>query len=311
MSANHQLAAKYLLLQMKGKHKEAEEFQRQVDRMKQNSKEELTGMQEGYTSRYRAEHQNVMSESFFTLHMFHILLSDMSHTLQRRKDESDDMHLAQTIMKNKRFTLSGQADDEYDYDGAPQRKPKNKGGSNDRRIKTQQERCEFCFGNPDRPNHLVLSIANHTYLMLPQRQHVVEGHCCIVTMQHESAIRGVDNKVWDEIRNFKKSHYDNKDVVLIETVMGLAQQGRHCLVECIPLPRDVARQALIYFKKAVDDAEDEWSQHDAKKLIDTSKKGLRGSTSMSNDEKQFNGNIGLDVLRGMLHLADEDMYRPS
>lgn len=40
-----------------------------------------------------------------------------------------------------------------------------------------------------------------------------------------------------------------KDVVFLETVMGLAQQRRHCLVECIPLPRDVANEAPLYFKK--------------------------------------------------------------
>lgn len=117
----------------------------------------------------------------------------MDKSLQRRKDESDDMHLAQTIMHNKKFSISGQADDEYDYDGSPQRKSKKKGGSNDhkpvdntqfaKRIITQQERCQFCFENPTRPKQLVLSIANFTYLMLPLRQPVVEGHCCIVTMQ--------------------------------------------------------------------------------------------------------------------------------
>lgn len=40
-----------------------------------------------------------------------------------------------------------------------------------------------------------------------------------------------------------------KEVVFIETVMGLAQRRRHCLVECIPLPQDIARQAPLYFKK--------------------------------------------------------------
>lgn len=40
-----------------------------------------------------------------------------------------------------------------------------------------------------------------------------------------------------------------KDVVFLETVMGLAQQRRHCLVECIPMPRDIAKEAPLYFKK--------------------------------------------------------------
>ena len=40
-----------------------------------------------------------------------------------------------------------------------------------------------------------------------------------------------------------------KDVVFFETVVGLARQRRHCLVECIPVPRDIAKQAPLYFKK--------------------------------------------------------------
>ncbi|XP_027356778.1 probable polygalacturonase At3g15720 [Abrus precatorius] len=72
-------------------------------------------------------------------------------------------------------------------------------------------------------------------------------------------------------------------------------------------------------------AEDELSQHNAKKLIDTSQKGLRipkhfpyfhvefglnkGFVHVIDDEKQFKSSHGLNVIRGMLHLAAEDMYR--
>ncbi|CAL5395317.1 unnamed protein product [Camellia sinensis] len=77
---------------------------------------------------------------------------------------------------------------------------------------------------------------------------------------------------------------------------------------------------------AIDEAEDEWSQHNSKKLIDTSEKGLRGSipkdfpyfhvefglnkgfVHVMDDEKQFKSNFGLNVIRGMLRLAEEDMY---
>lgn len=40
-----------------------------------------------------------------------------------------------------------------------------------------------------------------------------------------------------------------RDVVFLETVMSLAQQRRHCLIECIPLPQDIAKEAPLYFKK--------------------------------------------------------------
>ncbi|PNX84280.1 cwf19-like protein 2-like, partial [Trifolium pratense] len=67
--------------------------------------------------------------------------------------------------------------------------------------------------------------------------------------------------------------------------------------------------------------------HNAKRLIDTSEKGLRNSipkdfpyfhvefglnkgfVHVVDDEKQFKSNLGLNVIRGMLHLAEEDMYR--
>lgn len=78
--------------------------------------------------------------------------------------------------------------------------------------------------------------------------------------------------------------------------------------------------------QAIDEAEDEWSQHTAGKLIDTSVKGLRGSipkdfpyfriefglnngfVHVIDDEIQLKNNLGLYVIRGMLRLPEEDMY---
>ncbi|XP_022760046.1 CWF19-like protein 2 [Durio zibethinus] len=255
-------------------------------------------------------------------------------SMRKRKDDDDaDKHVAGRIMHNKHYSVSGRADDEYDYEDGPRRKSRKKGGGNDqkvsgnsnlsKRILTQQERCLFCFENPNPPKHLVVAIANFTYLMLPQWQPVVPGHCCILPLQHESATRTVDNYVWEEIRNFKKCLImmfakQEKELVFLETVMGLAQQRRHCLIECIPLPREIAKQAPLYFKKAIDEAEDEWSQHNAKKLIDTGGRGLCGSIPQNfphfhvefglnksfvhviDDESQFKSSFGIDVLRGML-----------
>ncbi|KAL5731512.1 hypothetical protein ACHQM5_004233 [Ranunculus cassubicifolius] len=248
------------------------------------------------------------------------------------------MNLAQNIMQNKIFTLSGRADDEYDFGGAPIKKKNRKGGVPEqsrntsqhitKRISTQQERCRFCFENPARPKHLTVSIGNFAYLMLPPSKPLVQGHCYILPLQHESATRNVDNNVWDDIRNFKKClitvfRKQKKEMVFLETVIGLSQQRRHCIVECIPLPSKLASEAPLYFKKAIDEAEDEWSQHNAKKLI----KGLRGSIPKNfpyfhvefgldkgfvhviDNEKDFNPNLGLNVIRGMLDLPEEDMYR--
>ena len=82
--------------------------------------------------------------------------------------------------------LNGQADDEYDFEDGPRSKSHKKGRDSDhkvsekndlaKRILTQQERFHFIFENPNRPKHLVVSIANFTYLLLPQWQPVVPGH---------------------------------------------------------------------------------------------------------------------------------------
>ncbi|XP_057422954.1 uncharacterized protein LOC130716921 isoform X2 [Lotus japonicus] len=323
MSAN-QLAAKAMQLRLKGKNEEADKLMQEakvLNTTQGNQDHTIRSKTDGSSSRYAIQ----------------------KISAQQKKGEDDaDMHLARKIMQNKQFKVSTQPDDEYDFEDGPTKKNRKKQGGDDRktipkrmnesRFLTQQERCLFCLENPNRPMHLTVSIANFTYLMLPQRQPVVPGHCCILPIHHESATRTVDDNVWVEIRNFKKCLImmfakQEKEVVFLETVMGLAQQRRHCMVECIPLPQDIAKEAPLYFKKAIDEAEDEWSQHNAKKLIDTSQKGLRNSipkdfpyfhvefglnkgfVHVIDDETQFNGSLGFNVLRGMLQLADEDMYR--
>jgi len=74
-----------------------------------------------------------------------------------------------------------------------------------------------------------------------------------LSLQHDSSARNVDNNVWEEIRNLNKClmmfSKQEKDLVFLETVISLSKQRRHCFIECIPLPREIARQAPLYFKK--------------------------------------------------------------
>ncbi|KAJ8452238.1 LOW QUALITY PROTEIN: hypothetical protein Cgig2_006043 [Carnegiea gigantea] len=146
------------------------------------------------------------------------------------------------------------------------------------------------------------------------------------TLQHEQGTRVLDDSVWEEIRNFKKCLIlmlakQAKEVIFLET------QRHHCLIECIPLPQEIAEAAPLYFKKAIDEGQDEWSQHDAKKLIGTSDKGLRSSIPKNfpyfhvefglkkgfvhviDEKMQFKSMFGLNVVMGMLQTQQEDMYR--
>ncbi|KAG2302465.1 hypothetical protein Bca4012_060770 [Brassica carinata] len=317
----NQLAAKALQLRLKGKLEEAQKLTEEAERLK---------------AKQAAGDDSSKEQHYVRAARYPI--KDMSGK-RKKEDDDTDMHLAKSIMHNKQYKTSNQAaDDEYDYGDAPSKKSRKRESNvpeKDNRVKrimTQQERCLFCFENPKRPKHLVVSIANFTYLMLPQHQPLVPGHCCILPMQHEAASRSVDDNVWDEIRNFKKCLImmfakEGKDAVFLETVIGLSQQRRHCMIECIPIPQEIAKEGPLYFKKAIDEAESEWSQHNAKKLIDTSVKGLRNSIPKNfpyfhvefgldkgfahviDDEQEFNSNLGLNVIRGMLELPEEDMYR--
>ncbi|KAK1365159.1 hypothetical protein POM88_040720 [Heracleum sosnowskyi] len=79
------------------------------------------------------------------------------------------------------------------------------------------------------------------------------------------------NKVPDDRSAAKPAMSANQ---IAAKVMQLRIKGKHQEADrqklSIPLP------APLYFKKAIDEAEDEWSHDDAKKLTDTSVKGLRG-----------------------------------
>ena len=63
-----------------------------------------------------------------------------------------------------------------------------------------------------------------------------------------------------------------QDVIFMETAMHLQNPHSHATVECIPVSPGVAVKAPIFFKKGLDDAESEWSQHHAKRMIETGAK---------------------------------------
>ena len=63
-----------------------------------------------------------------------------------------------------------------------------------------------------------------------------------------------------------------KEVVFLETAMKLQDPHTHCLVEAIPLDADSFVRTPLYFKAEVNSVAGEWSQHHAKRMIDTREK---------------------------------------
>jgi len=117
------------------------------------------------------------------------------------------------------------------------------------------ENCWFCFENPNIDKKLIVALGEHTYLALPKKQRLVEGHCLIIPLKHCISIATSDEEVWEEIQFFKKSLIkmfgDNKkEVIFMETIVNL-KKNFHTFIDCIPIPKKIAQAATGYFKKRV------------------------------------------------------------
>ncbi|CAD7702729.1 unnamed protein product [Ostreobium quekettii] len=276
-------------------------------------------------------------------------------TLVKRARHGDDggdvdAAMARRIAGRKQFKAADMnADDEYDFDvgidalearGGGRRRREG-GGEVDRqkrrqitdlkRLNAVEEGCVYCLSCPRRPKHLMVAMGNCAYLRLPERGRLVPGHCMIVPMEHTPSCRRCEDDAWTELRNFKKAllqmfHAKDQEVLFMETALRLDDYKRHAVVECVPVPPGTLAKAPMHFKAAIDTATSDWSQHHAKRIIETGRKGLHGSIppnfpyffvefGLSNgyvhvvdDVSTFDAGFGRKVVAGLLRLPPEDVH---
>jgi len=271
-------------------------------------------------------------------------LRDMVSEQKYSGVEDYDRNLADNIARHKKYRGKElDVDDEYDHDGGlemyenrlkkmsgakQQVKAKEAAVRDYKRMQASQNKCIYCIDSPDKPKHLHVAYGNLAYLMLPSQGRLLPGHCIIAPIAHAQSSRQVDEDAWEEMRNFKKClvrmfAQEGKECCFIETAMNLGHAGRHAVVECIPISADVAARAPMYFKKAIDEAESEWSTHNAKKCLSTAPpKGLRGTIPANfpyfhvefnmkggfvhviDDETKWKSNFGRNILIGLLDLPE-------
>lgn len=192
------------------------------------------------------------------------------------------------------------------------------------------EECKLCFGNSGFEKHLLIAVGLNTYLSVPATQPLTECHCYIVPMEHAACSLHLDENVWSEINIFRKGltrmfSDHGMDVVFMEMYSSVRRKS-HAYIECIPLPKEVGELAPMYFKKAIMESDEEWS--DNKKLIDTSKKGVRGSVPLGlpyffvefgmdggyghivEDQSKFPHYFGREVCGGMLDAEPRLWLKP-
>lgn len=282
---------------------------------------------------------------------------DLDTMVKRTKhgmEENMDDIIARNISKKAHYKgTKFDPDDEYDYDAGVEfletrkvskqsrrqgdareeaaRKEKQQQVRDYQRLSRALDKCRLCFASPSRRKHLTVSVATSAYLALPEKGRLVPGHCCVVPIEHIPSARLADETTWEEMRNFKKcvlQMFADKgmDCIFFETVTSVDSSMAHAMVECVPVSRAVAAKAPIYFKKAIDDATEEWSQHAAKRCIETESRDLQkkippnfpyfhvefglaaGFVHVMDNPKEFDPLFARRILVGLLGLPEKDMH---
>ena len=267
-----------------------------------------------------------------------------------------DANMADAISRSKRYKGPNNADDEYDYDDGVemsdarsakqseakrQRQAKAAAGMERKQQATASERAEARFS---RHKALVVAVGQHTYLRLQDVSPLAPGHCVIEPLQAVSCLTEAAEEVADEVRNFQKClirmhEADGRECIFLEQhtaparllagaaaggLGGLAGLvgggGRTMAVECVPLSARDGRAAPAYFRKAILESGEEWSQH--RKLHEMPRGSVRGVVppgfsyfacsfgvgsgyaTVIEDEAEWPHDFGRDVLEGILEHPD-------
>uniref|UniRef100_A0A8C4R4H7 CWF19 like cell cycle control factor 2 n=1 Tax=Eptatretus burgeri TaxID=7764 RepID=A0A8C4R4H7_EPTBU len=197
-----------------------------------------------------------------------------------------------------------------------------------RKLAGLMANCGLCFDSPELRKHLVVAVGSKVFMSLPNHQSLVEGHCIIAPLQHFTAGNALDEDVWAEMQTFRKAlvqmfSQDNKDCVFLEICTN-SKRRYHMKYECVPLDHDLGNLAPMYFKKAIQECDEEWSMN--KKLVDLSQQDIRrvvpkglpyfsvdfglqgGFAHIIEDKQKFPHYFGKEVLGGMLD-AEPRLWR--
>jgi len=192
------------------------------------------------------------------------------------------------------------------------------------------EDCKWCVGSRRSNKHLMVSMGKSVYLAVPGHTSLVEGHCLIVPMGHCSAGTQLYEDVWQEVQEFRKAlarmfNAQGEDCVFFETVMGLKKKP-HMVIECVPMEREMGDLAPMYFQKAIQECETEWSNN--KKLIKLKEKNIArsvpkglpyfhvdfgtdcGFAHVIEDEQVFSRRFGHEIIGGMLDVEARTFRNP-
>ncbi|XP_023015868.2 CWF19-like protein 2 homolog [Leptinotarsa decemlineata] len=193
------------------------------------------------------------------------------------------------------------------------------------------DNCDKCIQSQVMLKHLMISMGETAYLALPAHEPLSTGHCMIVPIRHVPCSTQLDENEWSDIIDLRRSitqlfKANNEEVIFFETAMKFHKYP-HMVIECIPLPKEDGDMAPIYFKKAIDESEYEWSQN--KKLVSLKGRDIRkavpkglpyfsvsfgmeeGFAHVIEDEQYFPSNFAQEIIGGMLDLHHSKWRKPK
>ena len=138
-------------------------------------------------------------------------------------------------------------------------------GRDRRRLDEQTQRDPFNISNAHFPKHLIISMNESAYLMLPRTKPITKGHCLIVPVQAIKSMTHADDELNESMSEYKNSlvkmfQKENRSCVFLETVLNI-NRSHHTSIHCIPIPNELAEESPIYFQQALLQSDTEWTSH--------------------------------------------------
>ena len=274
----------------------------------------------------------------------------LKQLLEEGSGNMDEIYARNVLKQGKKFKMSSSSrsgrDEEEEVDvslynnsqhALTQRKKDDIAHQRQMHHAKQQEeaasRDRYNMRNPSFQRHRVVSMGEHSYLMMPSaRDQLAWGHVMIVPIDSVHTIVQADENVFDEIKRYqhvletmlqKGQPNDNEHeplgVVYLETAQTVTRP-HHTVLHCIPVSYEILEDLPIYFKKELSEVGDDWSTH--KKIIETSRNGKNIRNSIPPNfpyfhvewaggrypsggmahviEENFPLNFGQDIVRGLL-----------
>ncbi|KAH8421463.1 hypothetical protein KR009_008316 [Drosophila setifemur] len=198
------------------------------------------------------------------------------------------------------------------------------------KLEASLDNCRRCFDSAKLEKQLLVSVGDKIHLSLPWHVGLQGGHCILTTLQHVPCCTQMDEDAWEELGNFRKAitrmfAAQRQDVIFYEIANNLHRRP-HLAVHCIPIPDSQGEMAPFFFKKAIEESEQEWCIN--KQLISLRQKSLRaaipkglpyvwihfgmdsGFAHVIEDENRFPANFAQEIIGGMLELNPNDWRKP-